>query len=271
MPYRYTHWIVLILLIWAGLIFWPSYLSQLPASTTGMHVHGISAFVWMLVLAAQSWTIQNRHRDAHRLLGYASFGLFPIVLGGMALLDVAMAQKYTAGLIWYVDHAPRFGATDIVAHLGMAYFFFMALRERKNVRLHSGYMIMTIIFLVGVLVNRSLPYILAFLSNGEIELPTSMGVRSADLAVIMSLLIARRFVSGDTRPIRDAALLVGLHLLFWETIGIWSVWRQTYALFAQIDPFLIGGAGFLLGVIAAFAGWQSGSKLRQPRRKEMPV
>jgi hypothetical protein len=270
MPYRYTHWLVLILLIWAGYAFWPSYLSQLPAATTGIHVHGVSAFVWMLLLAAQSWTIQNRHRDAHRLLGYASFGLFPIVLGGMGFLDVAMAQRFAAGLSWYIDYGPRFGATDIIAQLGMAYFYFMALRSRKNVRLHSGYMIMTIIFLVGTLINRSLPDIFSLLSSGEIDLPTSMAVRAANVAVICSLLIARRFISGDTRPIRDAALFVGLHLLVWETIGIWSVWRQFFAVFAQIDPFLIGGAGFLLGVVATFAGWRSGSKSRKATRKTLP-
>lgn len=266
MPYRYTHWIVLILLIWAGYAFWPSYLSQLPAATTGMHVHGVTAFLWMILLAAQSWTIQNRHRDAHRLLGYASFGFFPIVLGGMGFLDVAMAQKFAAGTSWYIDYGPRFGATDIIAQVGMAYFYFMALRERRNVRLHSGYMMMTIIFLVGTLINRSLADILGLLP-GAFDLPTSMAVRTANVIVIAALLIARRFVSGDTRPMRDAAIFVGLHLLVWETIGIWSVWRQFFALFAQIDPFLIGGAGFLLGVVATIAGWQSGSKPRQAARK----
>lgn len=270
MPYRNTHWIVLVLIIWAGYAFWPSYLSQLPAATTGMHVHGVTALLWMILLAAQSWTIQNRQRDAHRLLGYASFGLFPIVLGGMGFLDVAMAQKFAAGANWYKDYGPRFGATDIIAQLGMAYFYFMALRMRKNVRLHSGYMIMTIIFLVGTLINRSLGDILSLLSNSDFDLQTSMAVRIANLVVIASLLIARRFVSGDTRPIRDAALLVGLHLMVWETIGIWSVWRQIFALFAQIDPFLLGGAGFLLGVVATFFGWQSGSKSRQTPRKALP-
>ena len=267
MPYRHTHWFVLILSLWAGYAFWPSYVSQLPAATTEMHVHGVSAFGWLLLLAAQSWTIQNRHRNAHRVLGYASLALFPIVLAGMGFLDVGMAQRFSAGLSWYIDYGARFGATDVVAQTGMAYFYFMALRERKNVRLHSGYMIMTIVFLVGTLLNRSLGDILNLLAGSDVDFPSSMAVRAANVLVICCLLTMRHFAAGDTRSMRDAVLFIGLQLLVWETIGVWSVWKRFFAVFAQINPFLIDGTSLLLGIAVSFAGWRAGSKSQQAASK----
>jgi len=229
-----------------------------------MHVHGLSAFVWMLLLAAQSWTIQNRHRDIHRLLGYGSFALFPIVLAGMGFLDVSMAQRFAAGSSsFHINYGARFGATDVVAEIGMGYFYFMALRERKNVRIHSGYMIMTIVFLVGTIINRSISDFVDLLLGSTVDIPTSMAVRVACAAVIGSLLIVRHYAASDTRPMRDAALFIGLQLVVWETIGIWSVWKQFFALFAQINPFVIGGAGFLFGVVVTISGWRTGSKSQQ--------
>jgi hypothetical protein len=264
MPYRHTHWFVLGLLVWAGFTFWPSYLSVLPAATLEMHVHGVSAFLWMVLLAVQSWTIHNQHRRAHRLVGFSSFLLFPLVLAGMAMLDVGMAQRYVAQVHpFYIDYAARFGASDVFAGLGMAYLFFMALKERKTMRLHAGYMLMTIVFLVSIVMSRSLPNLVNLLPGIDYELPTSLAVRVADISIICLLLIMRHYAAGHGRPMRDAAIFVSLQLVMWETVGLWDVWEKGFAQFAQVNSFLIGTAVFLFGGAIIIAGWRAGlTKLR---------
>jgi hypothetical protein len=266
MPYRYAHWFVLGLLVWAGYTFWPSYLSKLPAASIEMHIHGVSAFMWMLLLAVQSWSIHHKHRQAHRIVGFASFAVFPVVLAGMALLDVAMAQRFAAQVHpFYIDYGARFGASDVIAGLGMAYLFFMALKQRKNVRLHAGYMLMTIVFLMSIVISRSLPNLINLLPGIDYELPTSIAVRIANIVLLCLLLTLRLYAAGNGRPMGDAAIFIGLQLLMWETVGRWSVWEHWFALFAQFNSLLMAAVGFLVGVGVVITGWRAGLHKRNAR------
>lgn len=263
MPFRHAHWLVLTLVSLAGYAFWPSYVSNLPAATPGMHVHGLTALVWMLLLATQSWTIHARQRRAHRILGCASLAVFPLVLAGMGVLEVMMARTYVEGASeWHLAYAARFGAADIVAVLGMAWFYFMALRERARVRLHAGYMLATIVFLVGTIFNRSLADIVGLVAGPELEVSSAIAVPVANITLLCLLLALRHFAAVETRVIRDVAILVVLQLLFWETIGRWSVWEQSYTALARADPLLIGSIHLAVGILAAGAGWRLG--IRQP-------
>ena len=263
MPFRHAHWLVLALVGLAVYAFWPSYVSNLPAATAGMHVHGLTAFVWLLLLAAQSGLIHTRQRRAHRILGVASLAVFPFLLAGMGFLEVAMARTYVEGASdWHIAYAARFGAADIVAVLGMAWFYFMALRERARVRLHAGYMLATIVFLVGTILNRSLSDIVGLFAGPDLEVSSAIAVPVANILLLCLLLALRHFAAVETRVIRDVAILVVLQLLFWETIGRWSVWEQAYTALARADSFLIGSTHLAVGILAAVAGWRLG--IRRP-------
>ena len=69
MPYRFAHWLILMLIVLTVPAFWRSYLSDLSSSRIELHVHGVTASIWMALLAIQSWSIHNRHRRLHRALG----------------------------------------------------------------------------------------------------------------------------------------------------------------------------------------------------------
>jgi hypothetical protein len=270
MPYRHAHWFVLALVCLAGYAFWPSYVSNLPAATPGMHVHGLTALVWMLLLATQSWTIHAGHRRAHRILGCTSLAIFPLVLAGMGFLEVTMARTYVEGTSdWHVAYAARFGAADIVAVIGMAYFYFMALRERAKVRLHAGYMLATIVFLVGTILNRSLPDIVGLVAGPDVDVSSALAVPVAIVTLLCLLAALHHFAAVPTRVVRDVAIFVVAQLLFWETIGRWPVWEQLYAALAQADPLVIGGSHLAVGILAAAAGWRLGK--RPPRSAAAPT
>ena len=113
MPYRHAHWYILGLIPLIGLAFWPSYWSVLPSATWQFHAHGITAFAWLMLLAAQSWTIQHGDRDTHRLAGLGSLVLFPLI--GLAFYPNYFAQFRSAS---WEFHAHGATATAWVEGLG---------------------------------------------------------------------------------------------------------------------------------------------------------
>lgn len=92
MPFRFAAHFIIAMIGITIVAFWPGYFSTLASAPWGFHFHGITASLWMLLLAFQSWSIHSRQRALHRIGGISSLVLFPFFLaGGMAVL-VSMAQ-----------------------------------------------------------------------------------------------------------------------------------------------------------------------------------
>src|SRR6185436_14831501 len=94
MPYRHAHWYLLSLFPLAGLAFWPNYVSRLADSSAAFHLHGITASLWIGLVAFQSWSIHHRRNALHRSLGLASFALFPFFVTGGLLIIQSIAGKF---------------------------------------------------------------------------------------------------------------------------------------------------------------------------------
>ena len=111
MPYRFAHWLILMLIVLTVPAFWRSYLSDLSSSRIELHVHGVTASIWMALLAIQSWAIHNRHRRLHSTLGKASFVLFPFLLVGFGLVEVSWARNLIDGTSeFHNEYGARIGA-----------------------------------------------------------------------------------------------------------------------------------------------------------------
>ena len=82
MPYRHAHWYLLLLFPLTGLAFWPNYFGKLGDSPYAFHVHGVTASLWIVLLAFQSWAIHRRRNHLHRSAGLASLALFPLFVAG---------------------------------------------------------------------------------------------------------------------------------------------------------------------------------------------
>ena len=76
----------LALLVMALVAFWPSYLSQLVASSAYIHLHALAATLWLLLLIAQPLAVRKRRMQVHRSLGKASFVLAPLMVLSIVLL-----------------------------------------------------------------------------------------------------------------------------------------------------------------------------------------
>lgn len=157
MPFRHAHWWVLATFPLAALAFWPNYLSALGISPWSYHLHGATASMWLLQLAIQSWSIVQDKRAFHRTNGLVSFALFPLFMTGGATIFVGVAERFVAASPFHQLYAPRLAWLDFVAIVGMAYFYFQALRYRRSVGKHSSYLLATALFLLPPIFGRLAP------------------------------------------------------------------------------------------------------------------
>ena len=259
MPYRHAHWYLLALFPLAGLAFWQTYLSQFSTAAAEFHAHGITATLWLMLLVAQSWTIQRDRRQAHRTFGTASLVLFPLFMAGGMSIFMGMADRFVTGSAFHVLYAPRLAWLDVVGVAGFAYFYYEAMRQRRKVHPHSGYLLATVIFLLPPIFGRLSAIPLGVTGPADFhKLGTGFQIANVLTAALAFWIAYRRGKHG--RPFTIAGVLTLVAALLYQTIGGMDAWRDLYARAADLPtaPFAI--AAGLAGVLIAYAGWTAGRR-----------
>lgn len=259
MPYRYAHWYLLALFPFAGLAFWQSYLSQLSTSSMEFHAHGISATLWMILLVVQSWTMASGHRQLHRTLGTTSLVLFPLFLAGGASIFFGMADRYVAGSPFHVMYAPRLAWLDFVGVAGFAYFYYEALRQRRKVHAHSGYMLATVFFLLPPIFGRLMAIPLGVRGPEDFgKLGTGFQIANVLIALLAFVIASRRGRNG--RPFAIVGVLTLLSSFLYQTVGGMPAWHAVFARAAELPTAPFALAAGLAGAVIAYAGWIAGRR-----------
>jgi hypothetical protein len=259
MPYRHAHWYILSLFPLAALAFWPGYLSQFSTAAAEFHAHGVTASLWLLLLIAQSWTIHHDGRALHRTVGLASLVLFPLFLVGGTGIFFGMAQRYLEGAPFQAMYAPRLAWLDFVGVGGVAYFFHEALRLRRKVHPHAGYMLATAIFLLPPIIGRLTAIPLGVTGPQDFaKMEPGFQIANGLTAAIAFLIAYRRGKHG--RPFVVAGLLIILSAILFATVGRTAVWESIYAGIAAwpTTPFAL--AAGLAGILVAWSGWTAGKR-----------
>jgi hypothetical protein len=259
MPYRHAHWYILSLFPLIGLAFWPSYWSVLSSASWQFHVHGVSAFGWLLLLAAQSWTIHQGERAAHRTTGLLSLFLFPLFLAGGVGLFFGMAEKMLAGSEFHVLYAARLAWLDFASVAMMAFFYHEALRHRRKVRLHSAYMLATTIALLPPILGRLSGIPLGVTGPDTFDRLYPGFVAAQFLTAGIALAVARGR-GAEGRPWVLAALVSALGGMAFVTIGGTRAWQDLFAIVGTLpaEPFML--AVGLVGALIAWSGWTQGKR-----------
>lgn len=259
MPYRHAHWYVLALLPLIGIAFFPTYWSVLPAAPWEFHVHGATAFAWLLLVGLQSWTIHHGQRLPHRAFGRSSLLLFPLFLAGGVGVLFGMSRQMVAGSEFHTLYAARLVWLDAASVLMMAWFFHEALRHRRTVRLHSAYMLATVIALLPPILGRLTAIPLGVTGPGTFDRLYPGFIAGQLLAAGIAFLIARGR-GAEGRPWRIAGWLSIAGGVAFATVGGMSWWRDLYAGAATLPS-----APFMLTTLVAagavsWSGWQSGKR-----------
>ncbi|HEU4958652.1 MAG TPA: hypothetical protein VFT40_13630 [Sphingomicrobium sp.] len=273
MPYRHAHWWILALFPFAAFAFWPGYLSILSSSPPSFHLHGITASLWLILLAIQSWSIHHGHRAFHKTNGLVSLALFPLFLAGGATIFVGMAERYVSGFspfheIW----PPNLAWLDFVAVGGVAYFYFQALKYRRFVGKHSSYLLATAIFLLPPIFGRLAPIPMG-LDFSNPEAFAQMGP-SFHLGNLVSVLIAFAIAASDRRngkPWVIAGLLTIAASILFEVPGGTAAWKSIYVHAAGIQVLPMAITAALAGAAIGWAGWVAGKKPTAPAPDIVPA
>lgn len=271
MPYRHAHWYLLAVFPLAGLAFWPGYLAQIATAPAQMHLHGVTATLWLLLLVAQSWTMHQGHRGLHRRLGLLSLLFFPLFLAGGAGIFLGMAQRYVEAVSpFYTLYAPRLALLDIVAVAAFAFFFHEALRHRRRVQLHAGYLLATAILLLPPILGRLAPLALGFEIAGPADFwKLGIGFQAANgVTALLAFAIAlRRGRNGLPFALAGLAVLVGAAL--YQTLGATDAWQGLVAAMAGLPSAPPAIAAGLAGVAIAASGWLAGGKFPRPPQPQL--
>jgi hypothetical protein len=262
MPYRHAHWYLLLLFPLTGLAFWPAYFSKFASSPAAFHIHGITASLWIVLLAFQSWSIHHRRNALHRSVGIASFALFPLFVMGGLLVMQTMAEKFGAKSDpFYAMFGARLGLLDAVSTVTIPILFYTALKYRRKVHVHARYMLAPILFLLGPILGRLAPILppLAIVGPDDLHhFGYGVHLAAAISAAIAAWLYLRAPKHG--RPFLVVGCLIAVQSLLFETFARTPAWEKPFMALAHIPTPLVAAAGLAAGAAAAWAGWIAGQK-----------
>lgn len=262
MPYRHAHYYVGFVLLVIMLGFWASYWSIAASVRGAFHVHAVSAMAWLSLLIVQSVSIQRRNNSFHKQMGLASLVLFPfLILGLVMIMDVA-GQRYTAQQSAFTMHnGPAFGIGTGIAIAAYLTLFYQALKNRRRVKLHAGYMLATPLILFESPFSRVM----------EIYLPWMNVIGSEDIHVVqdtiaisdgMAVLFALALYVRDRK--NGAPWLVAAGFCLLQAVVMWfapfipqagTLWGG----YAAIPLPVTASAGMAAGVLAGWLGWRAGA------------
>jgi hypothetical protein len=269
MPYRHA-WLFIVALIAAtAFAFWRSYFSVLSTSSAGFHIHGVTAALWMLLLLAQSWTPHRGQLAAHRLVGRATFVAAPLFAAGAMAVMHSMAAGTIGGNPFYALWGVKLAVLDALAFGAALYAIGMALRHRRNVRQHAGWMLSTALPLVspvlGRVFNQTVPGLIV---RGPQDFPVFGG--GVQLANLVAGLIALWLWRRDPRhgqPWAVALAVIVVQILAFQIIPAGEPWTSAYGAMAAPPLGVLLALGLAMGAATVWAGWTTPAG----RRKALPA
>lgn len=257
MPYRHA-WLFIVALIAAtGFAFWRSYFSILPTAPIGFHIHGITATLWLLLLLAQGWTPHHGRIALHRRLGLAVFVAVPLFAAGSMAVVWTMAKAKVGGSPFYALWGVPLSFIDLLALAAFLYAAGMALRHRRNVRLHAGYTLSTALPLVspvlGRVFNQTVPGITI---HGPQDFPVfGWGVQLANLVTGLIALWLWRRDPRHGRPWAVALAVVAIQIAGFHWLSAVRTGDAAYAMVAALPLPVAMAAGLAAGIAALVMGW----------------
>lgn len=268
MPYPRAHYYVLLVIAVIVAGFWPSYFAPIGTVPWQFHAHGVAASLWVLMVAAQSWTAHHRQLPLHRAVGKTSLLLFPFLIGGLtAIIDVT-AKKYLAGEAFPVTQ--MFGASFLIglaiAVAAYVTVYYRALKYRRSVWTHAGYMLATPLILFESPFSRILNGFMPGLAVGgpdDFHLIMPSIVLSMALELLVIALIWLKYRERAT-PFLVAGLFIAAQM---AAMGLMSdvAWlKSLLAALGAVPSTAVVLSGFAIGALTSWLGWKAGLRGVRP-------
>lgn len=248
--------------------FWPTYFSVLGQGPWQFHAHGIAAGLWILMVAAQGWTAQQRWFGVHGAIGKASLILFPFLIGGLAAIIDLTGKSYVAGGDPVrTQYGGAFLIGLVVAVCAYLFLFQAALRHRRKTWVHAGYMLATPLILWESPFSRVLNMVMPGLQIAGPQdfdriLPSILW---ADASALLFCLVVRWRVGARAQPFVVAAGFIAAQMVAMAFMGNLPPVLQMLTMIGRTPSVLVVAIGFGAGAVASAAGWRAGRRPARPR------
>ena len=264
MPYRHAPYYVLVVIAVIVLGFWPSYFGAWGEAPWQFHAHGIAASLWVTMVLAQSWTAHRKpHLPLHRAVGKASLLLFPFLIGGLCAIIDRTGKGFVAG-----DGPVRMmlGGSFLIgmAVAAAAYVtvFYRALKYRRQVWVHAGYMLATPLILFESPFSRVLgQFVPAFMVNGPQDfdriMPSILWSMALELAIIAMIWLRYR---DKANPFLVAGGFIAVQMLAMTLFANSPLLNPALVAIGNTPSLAVVGTGFVIGALTSWAGWQAGKR-----------
>lgn len=258
MPYPHAWLWVSLLFVLTVPAFWPGYFGQLGNAFWQLHVHGVTAMLWVILVILQSWSIHHGHRKLHKTAGLSVLMLTPLFVAGSCLVTATMAVK--PGPFGELFGA-SLGLLDVMTVFAFPAFVFLALKHRRNVALHAGWMLATVFPLVNPTTSRLFSRFLpGFTIDSIEELPkfeTAVHLSQAIVVAIAAYLFLKNRRHGA--PMLALLAFLVVQWIMFVTLAKSAWWKGIDLQIGAMSPSLLMAFGIALGTVAVAAGWISGS------------
>ncbi|HET9355173.1 MAG TPA: hypothetical protein VFO42_03300 [Sphingomicrobium sp.] len=268
MPYPRAHYYVLACMAVIAVGFWPSYFAPFRSVPWQFHAHGVAASIWVLMVLAQSWTAHHKQLDLHRAVGKSSLILFPFLIGGlMAIIDLT-AKGFVAG---DDPFRVRFGGEFLIGLvLAIAAYvtvYYRALKFRRKVWVHSGYMLSTPLILFESPFSRVMGQVLPqFAIRGPQDMdkliPSIVWAMAVSLAIIAVIWAKYR---AKAAPFLVAGAFIVAQMLTMGLMAKNPLLEGALGVLGQLPSAALVLSGMAIGAATSWAGWQAGRRSAAPK------
>jgi hypothetical protein len=201
-------------------------------------------------------------------MGKASFVLFPLLMLGFAMIINLSADRYAAKESPFIEYlGPSFGIGMGVALLAYLTLFYLALKYRRNARLHAGYMLATPMILFESPFSRAMdqyfPWMNVIGSEGMHGLLDTIVVSNALVSLFALALYLRDRKNGAPWLVAIGFMTLGSTVMWFAPS--WPIATALFTAYTHV-PHWIGLVGAVLaGAAAGYFGWYAAPGVRKRR------
>ena len=263
MPYprAYLYMFGVIAVIVVG--FWPSYFAVAGNVPWQFHAHGVAASCWVALVTAQSWTAHRKPQlPLHRAVGMASLFLFPFLIAGLAAITTVQAKNWIEGEPLHLLYGPGFLIGTLVAMAAYVTVYYRALKYRRKVWVHAGYMLSTPLILFESPFSRAAAFVFPpFQVKGPADFPHIMASIEWSCAIELAIIAIIWWRVGErARPFLVTAGFIVVEMLAMGFASRFDVLKQFDTFIGHVPAMTIVLMGFAIGAATSWAGWQAGKR-----------
>ena len=243
--------------------FWPTYFAVATTVPWQFHAHGMAASLWVFVVMLQSWTAHRKTQlPLHRAVGQASLFLFPFLIAGLAAIIDRQSRDFLENEPFNLAYGPGTMVATMTAMAAYVTVYYRALKYRRKVWVHAGYMLSTPLILFespfGRIMGLYVPYF-------QVKNPADFSPVLASIEWAMALELA--IIAIIWWRVRDRAnpFLVTAGFVVVEMLAIgfsnyFPVVRQADVFIGHIPHAAIVLTGFAIGAATSWLGWNAGKQ-----------